>query len=142
MSQKVVDKKIIVTTNFEHLPETELGKSFNKLQNGGATNAPAGLALNPTPAAVATKLTTRTGLITTRSGLESQLKQNTKDIHKADSDMKTIFTDQWASQIQNFPGITVNQILGMGFGVKGLETPGTGSRYGQDGNQRACNNKN
>ena len=124
MCAKVVDKKIIVTTNFDHQTETELGKSFNKLQNGGATNAPTGLTLNPTAASVATKLTARTALITTRSGLEAQLKQNTKDIHKADSDLKTIFTDNWATQIQNFTGITVNQILGMGFGVKGLEPSG------------------
>jgi hypothetical protein len=124
MSPKVTDKKTIVTTNFEGQTETELGKSFNKLQNGGATNAPTGLTLNPTPAQVLTKITARTGLITTRSGLEAQLKQNTKDIHTADSGLKAIFTDQWASEIQSFPGITVNQILGMGFGVKGLEPQG------------------
>jgi len=124
MSPKVVNKKIIVTANCDGLTEAELGKLFNKLQNGGANNCPAGLVLNPTPAAVETKITARTALYTTRSGLEAQMKQNTKDIHTADSGLKTIFTDQWANEIQNFAGITVNQIEGMGFGIKGLEPQG------------------
>ena len=124
MSKKVVNKKIIVVTNFKNQTEAELGKTFNKLQNGGATNAPAGLVLNPTPAAVETQITARNNLFITRSGLQAQLKQNTEDIHKADTALKNVFTDQWATQIQNFGGITVNQIKGMAFGIKGLD--GTG----------------
>jgi hypothetical protein len=124
MSKKVIDKKIIVVPNLSHESEAELGKSYIKLQNGVATNAPVGLVVNPTAAAVLTKINARAGLFTVRSGLEAQLKQNTEDIHSADKALKLIFTDEWANQIQNFPGITVNQILGMGFGVKGYVTPG------------------
>jgi len=52
MSKKVVNKKIIVVTNFNNQTEAALGNTFNKYQNGGATNAPPGLTLSPTPAAV------------------------------------------------------------------------------------------
>jgi hypothetical protein len=122
MSKKVLTKKIIVTTNFSHLSEAALGTTFSKLQNGGATNSPAGLVLSPTPAAVLTQINARNGLFTTRSGLQAQLKQNTEDIGKADTALKTLFTDQWATQIQNFGGITVNQVKGLGFGSKGIDT--------------------
>ena len=122
---KVVNKKIIPTTNFNNKTETELGIAYNKLQNGVATNAPTGLSVNPTPANVLTQIANRTTLLTQRSSLEAQLKQNTTNIQSADTALKTIFTDQWASQIQNFAGITVAQIKGMGFGVKGLDSQST-----------------
>ena len=122
---KIVNKKIIVTTNFNNQTETELGTAFNKLQNGVATNAPTGLTVSPTAASVLTQITARAALFTVRSGLEAQLKQNTENIHTADKALKTIFTDQWATQIQNFAGITVNQVKGMGFGVKGIDSPST-----------------
>jgi hypothetical protein len=120
MSRKVINKKIVVVTNFNNQTEDELTTTYNKLQNGVATNAPAGLTVSPVPSSVLTKISDRNNLFTTRSNLHSLLKQNTEDIHSADSNLKTIFTDQWAAQIQSFPGITVNQIIGMGFGVKGL----------------------
>ena len=123
MSKKVIDKKTIVITNFKNDTEAELGNAFVKLQNGGANNCPAGLVLNPTPANVLTLITQRTALFTTRAGLEEQLKQNTENIHNANSALKTIFTDQWATEVQNFPGITIAQIIGMGFGVKGYVSP-------------------
>ena len=121
MSKKVISKKIIVTTNFGRLTENALSKAFNKLQNGVANNAPAGLTVSPTTAAVKTQIDARNDLFIVRSGLEAQLKQNTEDIHSADVALKGIFTDQWAAQVQNFPGITVNQIKGMAFGIKGLD---------------------
>jgi hypothetical protein len=122
MSRKVINKKIVVVTNFNNQTEGELTTTYNKLQNGVATNAPAGLAVSPTTTAVENKITARNDLFITRSNLHALLKQNTEDIHSADSNLKAIFTDQWAAQIQSFPGITVNQIIDMGFGVKGLSS--------------------
>ena len=136
MSKKVISKKIIVTTNFGRLTENALSKAFNKLQNGVANNAPAGLTVSPTTAAVKTQIDARNDLFIVRSGLEAQLKQNTEDIHSADVALKGIFTDQWAAQVQNFPGITVNQIKGMAFGIKGLDNSHADTRvdvYGQTG---------
>ena len=124
MSRKVINKKIVVVTNFNNQTENELTTSYIKLQNGVATNAPTGLTVSPITTDVENKIIARNDLFTTRSNLHALLKQNTENIHEADSDLKTIFTSQWASQIQNFPGITVNQIIGMGFGIKGL---GSGS---------------
>ena len=123
MSTKVVNKKIIPAANLDHLPEADLSIAYNRLQNGVATNSPTGLTVNPTPANVLIQINSRTTLLTQRSSLEAQLKQNTTNIHSADTALKTIFANQWASQIQNFAGITVAQVKGMGYGVKGLESP-------------------
>ena len=118
---KVTNKKIIVTTNFDGLTEAELGLSFNKLQSNMAANPTIVPTISPTPAVVATKITARTDLFTKRATLQAQLKQNTADIHSADADLKNIFTDQWATQIQNTPGITINQIKLLAFGTKGVD---------------------
>ena len=125
MSTKVVNKKIIPAANLDHMTEADLGVAFNKLQNGVATNAPTGLTVSPTAANVLTQISNRTVLLTQRSSLEAQLKQNTTNIHVADTALKTVFTSQWATQIQNFAGITVAQIKGMGFGVKGIDSQST-----------------
>jgi hypothetical protein len=118
-SKKVVNKKIVVTSNLNNLSETELEKSFDKLQTAAA-NAPGGLVLNPTPAAVLTQINARKALITDRENHLALAKQDTENIGKADTTLKNIFTSQWANQIQNFAGITVAQIKAMAYGVKGI----------------------
>ena len=119
MSKKVVNKKIIVTSNLDNQTEAELGKSFNKLETGAA-NAPGGLVLNPTQAQVLAKITARENLITDRANHLALAHQDTEDILKADTDLKNIFTSVWGNQIQNFTGITVGQIKAMAYGVKGI----------------------
>lgn len=120
MSKKVVNKKIIVASNLDGKTEGELTTSFGKLQNGVATNAPSGLVTNPTPLVVAGMITDRNNFLLKKESLIAETKQNTEDIHTSDTGLKNVFTSQWATQIQNFGGITVNQIKGMGYGVKGI----------------------
>jgi hypothetical protein len=119
MAKKVVNKKIIVTSNLDGKTEVELEKSFDKLQTAAA-NAPTGLVLNPTPAAVLTQINARKNLITDRANHLALAQQDTENIQKADTALKNIFTSQWANQIQNFTGITVAQIKAMAYGVKGI----------------------
>ena len=121
MSKKVVNKKIIVTVNFRNMTEAELTTAFTKKQTA-AGNAPAGLTLNPTAAAVLTQIGSRGTLLNTKANLEAQLKSNTQNIHDADRALKDVFVDDWATQIQNFPNITVAQVQAMAFGVKGIDS--------------------
>jgi hypothetical protein len=122
MTKKVVNKKLIVTTNFRGQNESKLGKSFNTLQSNMAANPDIVPTISPMPDVVAIKISTRQALITTGGTLRAQLKQNTEDINSADTELKSIFTDQWATQIQNTPGITLNQIKALSFGAKGFDS--------------------
>lgn len=121
-TKKKLSKKLIVTVNFDGLSEPKLGQKMTDMATAAQNNPTIVPGLTPTPASVLAKILARQTLLTQRDTLRASQKQNTEQIHQAETDLKNIFTDQWATQVQLAIGTDASKAKLLLFGVKGEDS--------------------
>jgi hypothetical protein len=121
MTKKKLEKKLIVTTDFDGLNEADLAQSFTDKATAAQNNPTIAPGLIPTPPAVLTQIGARQSLILQRGLLQAAQKNNTEQIHHADETLKDIFTSKWAPIIQASIGSDVSKAKMLYFGIKGID---------------------
>ena len=115
-----LNPKTIVTVLFKGLTFAEFLVKVKSMAQALVTYTGLFPTLNPTPANFQTEVNTLDTLETKEKNLVQQLKANTEAKNKQKKKVNDIAVN-YASQIQNTTGVTVENIKKVGFGVKGVD---------------------
>jgi hypothetical protein len=137
MAKKVLNKKLILTTDFQGLTlEGKLAKQTNMVK-AQLANPTLVAGLSPTAAIVQASITAitdpNTGLIHQRALLEAQTQALTLQINKGVTAIKDIIVSQWMPQTQTALTGTANAVSNAAlllFGIKGTITGHAGATVG------------
>jgi len=111
-------KKLILTVNLHGLKEQDKLQKFTDMQVAHQNNASWVPGLTPTPAVVATQITTAKGYLTQRNNLREQLKQVTEQYHLAETSLTNTFI-AWAGLAQTAIAGDTTKAKALGYGIKG-----------------------
>lgn len=120
MTEKKLNKKLVVVTNQKGLTESEkIQDSKEKVdaQIEFSTYVPG---ITPTPASVQSTLDGIDDNVLKRAHALEQAMGYTGLINADIEKVQNIFVDQWCKQIQSAPGIDVNKVKQLKFGIKGI----------------------
>jgi hypothetical protein len=120
MTQKKLNKKLVVVTNQSGLTESEMVQdSIDKVkaQEEFPTIVPG---ITPTAIEVQIIITDTQKNINDRNLLLEEARAKTEVINNDIEKLKNIFVDKWAKQIQGTAGIDVAKVKQLKFGVKGI----------------------
>ncbi len=120
MTQKKMNKKLIVVPNQGNLNESEIIKDSKEKANAMEEFPTIVPGIDPTPVAVKSILTGIDDNAAKRSLLLEEAMGLTEQINTDIEKVKGIFVDKWAIQIQAAPGIDVGKVKQLKFFVKGV----------------------
>lgn len=130
-TKKKLFKKLIITTNFYGLSESELPIKMTGMATAALNNPWVVPGLYPAPDDVITLIQARQTLLIKRDLLLAEQKKITEQIHQADTNLKNIFTDLWANQLQQAIGGDESKAKLLGFGIKGVDSGHTSDVVGK-----------
>ena len=116
-----VNPKIIVTALFKGLTFARFLIKVNSMSKALINNSALYPSLDPPPADFATEVGKLDALEIKEKNILQQLKANTEAKLQQKKVVNDIVVDKYCNQIQNTPGVTVENIKKVGFGVKNYD---------------------
>ncbi len=120
MTEKKLNKKLIVTTNFYGMTDGQFISKTSTMAKEAGDNPSYVPGLNPTPGDVLTVIDDLKTLLKKRADLKQQQKALTKNIRAKKDKITDIFTSKWTPQVQLAVGDDLGKLSKLGFGAKGL----------------------
>lgn len=113
--------KIVVTSNLKGLSEADFSTKTKGIAQSHIDKPTYVPDLNPVASTVMTKLTGMDGLFATRTALNLQMVENTKNILAIRKEVNDTIVDDWCKQTQKACGTDTAKILALGYGIRGEE---------------------
>ena len=116
---KKLVKKLIVVLRFTGLTGREKLLKMETIQEAHVEHPTVVPGLDPTAAAVGTKLNTLQGYYDTQDSLKLQMDEVNEQIASAETELIDIYVDKWAGQVQTAAAGDKEVPKSLGYGVKG-----------------------
>jgi hypothetical protein len=121
MTSKKLKKKLVVTSLQYGLSESDLITDSNEKTKAMAEYPAIVTTPDPTPAVMLTKIDNVQTNVLKRDLLLQEVKDVTVQINTGLDEIKSIFVDKWAKQIQDAVGEDTGKVKLLKFGIKGID---------------------
>ncbi|MEI6853822.1 MAG: hypothetical protein WCL06_13330 [Bacteroidota bacterium] len=124
MTQKKLEKKVILTANLKGLSEAKFQQKTRSMARAELDEPSFVPNLTPSASDVIQIIDDLETLYEVRGTLQREMKVNTTRIRKKEEEIRNIITDQWMPQAQTAIGRDIVKAKRLGFGIKGQDKHG------------------